>query len=152
MLMRISRFPVARVRRRPVAAGVLRRGRRLAPCLGAFGLCVLFSAGTGRASPNAEVQIRDFAFEPPTLSVATGSEVTWVNRDEEPHLVVDPAGGFKSQPLDTGDRYSFRFDKPGTYRYFCSLHPHMIGTIVVSPKEATTDESKEGERKKAGPT
>jgi plastocyanin len=88
-------------------------------------------AGTGRASPSTEVQIRDFAFEPSTLSVAIGSEVTWVNADEEPHLVVGPAGDFKSQPLDTGDRFSFRFDKPGTYKYFCSLHPHMTGTIVV---------------------
>jgi plastocyanin len=77
-----------------------------------------------------------------SLPVAIGSEVTWVNDDEAPHLVVGPAGDFKSQPLDTGDRFSFRFDKPGTYKYFCSLHPHMIGTIIVGQGgEGTKDES-----------
>ena len=123
-------------------AGIVRGGRRLPQILGIFGTCLLLSAGSGRAAPNTEVQIRDFAFEPRSLSVAIGAEVTWVNDDEEPHLVVDPAGGFKSEPLDTGDRYSFRFDKSGTYKYFCALHPHMIGIIIVGPGgKGTIDES-----------
>jgi plastocyanin len=118
-------------RRSVVAARLLRGGYRFAPTLGTFAICGLLFASTGRAAQNTEVQIRDFAFEPQSLSVAIGSEVTWVNDDEEPHLVVNPAGGFKSEPLDTGDRFSFRFNKSGTYKYFCSLHPHMIGTIIV---------------------
>jgi plastocyanin len=136
-------FARRRVGRQSVAAaGFLRRSHRRSPTLGVFGLCTLLMAGIGHAAPNTEVQIRDFAFEPQSLSVAIGSEVTWVNDDEEPHLVVGPAGDFKSQPLDTGDRFSFRFDKPGTYKYFCSLHPHMIGTIIVGQGgEGTKDES-----------
>jgi plastocyanin len=67
------------------------------------------------------------------LTVAPGTTVTWVNRDEEPHTVVsaDKALRFKSQALDTNDKFSFVFDKPGTYQYFCSVHSHMVGTIVV---------------------
>jgi plastocyanin len=131
-----------RVGRQSVAAAGSLPGRGLPALLGTFGLCTLLMAGIGHAAPNTEVQIRDFAFEPQSLPVAIGSEVTWVNDDEEPHLVVGPAGDFKSQPLDTGDRFSFRFDKPGTYKYFCSLHPHMIGTIIVGQGgEGTKDES-----------
>jgi plastocyanin len=79
------------------------------------------------------VTIENFAFDPPTMTVAAGSQIVWTNRDEEPHTVtgVDQAQPFKSAALDTGDTFAVTFAKPGTYKYFCSIHPHMVGTIVV---------------------
>jgi plastocyanin len=82
--------------------------------------------------PNA-VTIDNFAFGPAAITVAPGTKVTWTNRDDEPHTVVSAADPrvFKSGALDTGDSFSFTFDKPGTYQYFCSIHPHMTATVVV---------------------
>jgi plastocyanin len=84
-------------------------------------------------APGAQIVIDNFAFAPATLTVAAGTEVTWLNRDEEPHTVmsVDPALPFKSAALDTNDKFTFTFAKPGTFKYFCSIHSHMVGTIVV---------------------
>jgi plastocyanin len=80
-----------------------------------------------------EVVIDNFSFGPATLAVAAGTKVVWTNRDDDPHTVVSEADPklFKSTPLDTGDSFSTGFDKPGTYRYFCSIHPRMQGSIVV---------------------
>jgi plastocyanin len=82
--------------------------------------------------PNA-VNINNFAFSPKELTVAAGTTVTWTNKDEEPHTVVNAASppAFKSAALDGGDKFSFTFTKPGTYRYFCSVHPFMVATVVV---------------------
>jgi plastocyanin len=80
-----------------------------------------------------QVVIANFAFGPATLTVPRGTTVTWINQDEDAHTVT-AAGDkpmFKSPPLDTGDRYAFKFDTPGTYTYFCSIHPAMRGTVVV---------------------
>jgi len=81
----------------------------------------------------SQVMIDNFAFGPATLTVAAGTEVVWINEDEEPHTVT--ASGdkplFKSPPLDTHDKFSFVFKKPGTYAYFCALHPRMWGIIIV---------------------
>ena len=79
------------------------------------------------------VTIDNFAFAPALVIVAPGTKVTWTNKDEEPHTVTSADGGltFKSPALDTDDKFTFTFDKPGTYKYFCSIHPHMVGTIVV---------------------
>jgi plastocyanin len=79
------------------------------------------------------IVIGNFAFGPSTLTVSAGTVVTWRNEDDAPHTVIgtDPESPIKSQPLDTGDRYSIALTKPGTYRYFCSLHPHMTGTVIV---------------------
>jgi plastocyanin len=87
----------------------------------------------GRAADANAVIIDDFKFAPATLTVPAGAKVTWVNRDGEPHTVMSADGGltFKSPALDTDDSFSFTFAKPGTYTYFCSVHPHMTGTIVV---------------------
>ena len=83
-------------------------------------------------APDA-VTIDNFAFGPAAITVVAGTKVTWTNRDDEPHTVVsaDDPKVFKSGALDTDDSFSFTFDKPGTYRYFCSIHPHMTGTVVV---------------------
>jgi plastocyanin len=81
----------------------------------------------------ASVGIDNFAFTPDTLTVKPGATVTFVNHDDIPHLVVAVDGKYRSKALDTNDRYSVTFDKPGEYAYFCGLHPHMKGKIVVAP-------------------
>ena len=77
------------------------------------------------------VTIDNFSFSPGTTSVPVGATVTWTNRDDIPHTVVSTAQTFKSRVLDTDERFSFRFDGPGTYKYFCSIHPKMTGQIEV---------------------
>lgn len=74
---------------------------------------------------------KDFMFAPVTITIKAGSTVTWKNTDDEPHTVVSDTGLFRSGALDTNESFAFRFDKPGTYRYACSIHPRMVGTIVV---------------------
>jgi plastocyanin len=94
----------------------------------------LLAADTATSAlPANAVRIDNFAFTPASLTVAVGTTVTWVNYDDIPHTVVssDTPRHFKSPPLDTDGRYSFTFSKPGTYQYFCSIHPHMVGQIVV---------------------
>jgi plastocyanin len=82
---------------------------------------------------DASVGIDNFAFTPETLNVKTGATVTFVNHDDIPHLVVAVDGKYRSKALDTNDKYSVTFDKPGEYAYFCGLHPHMKGKIIVAP-------------------
>ena len=84
------------------------------------------------AEPGA-VTINNFEFQPQLMTVAPGTKVTWVNKDEEPHTVLSADGGvtFKSPALDTDDKFTFTFDKPGTYKYFCTIHPRMLGTVIV---------------------
>jgi plastocyanin len=80
----------------------------------------------------SNIAIHDFAFEPKTLTVAAGTYVVWTNRDEEPHVITSAGALFASSAaLDTGDNHVVRFSKPGTYTYFCSIHPMMVGTIIV---------------------
>ena len=79
-----------------------------------------------------EVKIDNFTFAPASVTVAQGTTVRWVNRDDIPHTVVsDDKTTFKSKPLDTDQEFSYTFTKPGTYSYFCSIHPKMTGKIVV---------------------
>ena len=85
--------------------------------------------GSARAD-ETKVMIDNFTFEPAQLTVKVGTTVTWKNRDDIPHTVVS-AGKFRSKALDTDDGYSFTFTSAGDYAYFCSLHPHMTGTIKV---------------------
>jgi plastocyanin len=78
------------------------------------------------------IEIKDFAFNPQTITVKAGEKVTWINRDEEPHTVVSVEKQFKkSTALDTDQEFTITADAPGTYTYFCSVHPKMTGTIVV---------------------
>jgi amicyanin len=78
------------------------------------------------------VKIANFTFAAPEVTVPLGATVTWVNEDDIPHTVVsDDKTTFRSKVLDSGDRFSFTFAKAGTYGYFCSVHPHMTGRIVV---------------------
>jgi Icc protein len=78
-----------------------------------------------------EVSVDNFSFAPATASVRVGSTITWTNRDDIPHTVVSTEQKFKSPVLDTDEQFSHRFDAPGTYKYFCSIHPKMTGQIVV---------------------
>jgi amicyanin len=79
----------------------------------------------------AQVKIDNFSFDPPTLTVAAGTTVTWTNRDDIPHTVVSTDGVFKSKVRDTDETFSYTFAKAGTYSYYCSLHPKMTGKVVV---------------------
>jgi plastocyanin len=79
----------------------------------------------------AAVRIDNFTFKDPVVTVKPGTTVTWTNGDDIPHTVVSRDGVFKSKVLDTGDRFSFTFAKPGQFGYYCSLHPHMTAMIVV---------------------
>jgi plastocyanin len=90
------------------------------------------SAATPTRAATYQVEIRDFHFLPAQMTVPVGAQVTWTNTDEEPHIVVSTGNRFPSSPaLDTGDHYQAAFARPGTYTYFCSIHPQMVGTIVV---------------------
>jgi plastocyanin len=82
------------------------------------------------AAPN-NIEVKDFMFMPTTLTVSAGAQVSWVNKDDEPHTVVSDTGLFRSGALDTDESFSFKFDKPGTYHFTCSIHPRMVGTIIV---------------------
>ena len=84
-------------------------------------------------APSLEVKIDNFSFGPVTLTVPVGATITWINRDDIPHTVVstDDPKTFKSKVMDTDENFSFTFTKPGTYAYFCSVHPKMTGTVVV---------------------
>jgi plastocyanin len=78
------------------------------------------------------IEIKDFAFNPQTITVKAGEKVTWINRDEEPHTVVSVEKQFKkSTALDTDQEFTITAGSPGTYTYFCSVHPKMTGTIIV---------------------
>jgi|SRR5579863_5081890 len=89
------------------------------------------AAAQGKVVATAEVKIDNFSFGPTALTVPVGTTVTWTNRDDIPHTVVSTDGLFKSKALDTDDKFSFVFSKPGTYPYFCSIHPKMTGQVVV---------------------
>jgi plastocyanin len=78
-----------------------------------------------------KILVKDFTFNPSPLVVKAGSTVTWTNADDEPHNVVSDTGMFKSGGMDTNESFSFKFDKPGTYHFTCSIHPRMVGTVVV---------------------
>ena len=79
----------------------------------------------------AKIVIKDFMFTPMSLTVTAGSMVIWANKDDEPHTIVSDTGLFRSGALDTDESFSFKFDKPGTYHFTCSIHPRMVGLIVV---------------------
>ena len=88
-------------------------------------------AASSAGAAGQTVTIDNFTFNPSALTVRPGATVTWINQDDIPHTVASTTRGFRSKALDTDDRFSFTFATPGVYEYFCSLHPHMKGTIVV---------------------
>ena len=104
------------------AAGVLAAGL---PSLGA--------AVVDAAAKAAMIKIDNFAFGPSDVTITAGTTVTWKNDDGEVHRVQDDHNGFSSAALDTDDSFSHTFATPGVYHYFCSIHPYMVGKIVVKP-------------------
>ena len=99
----------------------------LGPVVGAM---LAFGAVAAQDATNV-VTIDNFAFTPPELTVAVGATVKWVNHDDIPHLVVNKDKAFRSKALDTDDSFSYTFASAGTFDYFCALHPHMVGKVIV---------------------
>ena len=118
--------------------------RRIVLLLGAFAVTALLAAAlpeltaageavvAAAASPGT-VTIDNFAFAPATLTVTVGTIVTWKNEDDSPHRIGDKNGTFKSAALDTDDTFSHTFAAPGEYPYICTIHPYMVGKILVKP-------------------
>jgi plastocyanin len=107
--------------------------RTLVALAGMAALCTGMVSQTcaAAAADDAQVVIKDFMFTPMSLTVKAGATVTWANKDEEPHTVVSDSGLFRSGAVDTGESFSYKFEHPGTYHFTCSIHPRMVGTIVV---------------------
>jgi plastocyanin len=101
--------------------------------LGRLAIAAAMTLFLGSAHAYAEdtnITIDNFTFTPAELTVKVGTTVTWTNHDDIPHTIVS-AGKFRSKALDTDNSFSFTFTAAGDYKYFCSLHPHMTGTIKV---------------------
>ena len=96
-------------------------------------LSFMAACGPTTAAPPEPTQIavKDFMFQPASLTIKVGATVTWTNKDDEPHTVKSDTGLFRSGAMDTNESFSFKFDKPGTYHFTCSIHPRMTGTIIV---------------------
>ncbi len=98
--------------------------------LGRFPEIARAASGANPAS-GTEVKIDNFSFAPNTITVPVGTEIRWINRDDIPHTVVSDDKSFKSKALDTDEQFTYTFTKPGTYKYFCSIHPKMTAEVVV---------------------
>jgi plastocyanin len=96
-------------------------------------LGALLVLGSGARAEETVIEIANFTFNPPEVTVKPGSTVTWKNADDIPHQVVEDATKFRSKPLDTGETFSMTFADAGEIGYFCGLHPHMKGKIIVKP-------------------
>ncbi|MEB0041827.1 MULTISPECIES: cupredoxin family copper-binding protein [unclassified Pseudomonas] len=91
--------------------------------------CVLTSIPT--SAQDVQIDIKTFLYSPKDLTVPAGTTVTWINDDQVPHTIVGVDKAFHSAALDTGDQYSYTFKVRGVFEYFCTLHPQMIGRVVV---------------------
>ena len=101
----------------------------------AAGIGPIFAVSAGdKPAASATVKIDNFSFGPADLTVAAGTTITWTNHDDVPHVVASDKKLFKSKPLDTDDHFSFTFTKPGTYVYYCSIHPRMTASPIFSPE------------------
>jgi plastocyanin len=125
----ISKFRFA------AAKSVLNRGLVVALVLGpVIGAMLAFGAVAAQDATKKdanEITIDNFTFTPKELTIAVGTTVKWVNHDDIPHTVVEKKTTFRSKALDTDDSYSFTFTSAGTFDYFCGLHPHMVGQVIV---------------------
>jgi Icc protein len=95
----------------------------------------LLKASAAATAGGHDVRIDNFSFSPAELTVAPGTRVTWINQDDMPHNIVSADKQFASPVMDTDDRFTYEFAKPGTYRYYCSIHPRMTGTVAVQASD-----------------
>lgn len=127
---------IRRIKHNSNEDGVYRRGflKYMAWAGAAVSSGAIRSAGMSfeNTANSAEVKIDNFSFVPKSLTVKPGETVRWTNRDDIPHVVVSTEKKFSSPVLDTDQAFSFTFKDPGSYPYFCKIHPTMTGTIVVS--------------------
>jgi plastocyanin len=112
--------------------------RRVASKTGAVLVAALLFLPAAGMAEEATVKIDNFTFDPPRMTVKAGTTVTWYNEDDIPHTVAASGKQFRSKTLDTDSKFSFTFATPGSYEYFCSLHPHMTGVIVVEAATGST--------------
>lgn len=125
---RSPRFPRPQWSRRVLTAAIALALLAIGPGIAAA------ATPTETAMAHPTVTIDNFTFGPKVLTVKAGTTVTWVNRDDIPHTILDKNRKvFRSKVLDTEDTFSFTFAQPGTYDYFCGLHPHMTARVVVTP-------------------
>ena len=103
----------------------------LGPVVGAMLAFGTVAAQDATKKDANEITIDNFTFTPKELTVAVGTTVKWVNHDDIPHTIVEKKTTFRSKALDTDDSYSFTFTSAGTFDYFCGLHPHMVGQVIV---------------------
>ena len=85
---------------------------------------------------SAQVEIRAHGFSTPTVTVKAGTTVTWINHDDDAHTVTSTVNAFRSPGLDADETFSYTFTTPGTYEYFCTLHPLMTGKVIVTPERS----------------
>lgn len=101
--------------------------------LALLAFCMLLSTGIAPAfAADAVVSISNFTFQPADLQIKAGNAVTFKNDDDIPHRVAAEDGSFLTKALDTDDQATVRFSKPGVFPYFCTIHPHMRGKIMVT--------------------
>jgi plastocyanin len=117
---------------RPAGARLaVRRALVVALLLGpVVGAMLAFGAVAAQDATNV-ITIDNFTFSPKELTVPVGTTVKWVNHDDIPHLIVEKKTSFRSKALDTDDSYSYTFTSAGDFDYFCGLHPHMVGKVIV---------------------
>jgi plastocyanin len=125
MQILINHLRVALIRFAPGRALIV--AMLLGPIIGAI---LAFGALAAQDATNV-ITIDNFTFSPKELTIAVGTTVKWVNHDDIPHTIVEKKTTFRSKALDTDDSYSFTFTSAGTFDYFCGLHPHMVGQVIV---------------------
>ena len=103
----------------------------LGPVIGAMLAFGTVAAQDATKKDANEITIDNFTFTPKELTVPVGTTVKWLNHDDIPHTIVEKKTTFRSKALDTDDSYSFTFTSAGTFDYFCGLHPHMVGQVIV---------------------
>jgi plastocyanin len=101
--------------------------------LAAFLAMSLLASGRPAWADDPTIKIANFTFDPPSLTIKAGTTVTWFNADDIPHVVTEKDGKFRSSALDTDEKFSQTFSTAGSVEYFCAIHPHMTGKIVVTP-------------------
>jgi plastocyanin len=108
------------------------------PMLAMALLCCTLGASAAQPQskdpPAATIELEAFMFSPSALTVPAGTTVIWKNLDPEPHTVASVDGKFRSGAIDENEEFRFTFDVPGTYRYVCSIHPQMVGTVIVAER------------------